>query len=69
MDQRWKNSYSSRPCGFIMYVSTKGNCEAIRIRPDKEIENKEKSDVDLELRNIELIRKTLTVLQNRDENS
>jgi hypothetical protein len=50
--QRWSKSQSQRPCGLIMYLYTMGETSSIAVRPNIEIESREKSETGLEYKNI-----------------
>lgn len=49
--QRWSRSQSQRPCGMLLYLYTDHECSVIPIRPNLEIETKEKNDPALEYKN------------------
>jgi len=53
--QKWGKTLAQRPSGFLMYVFHNNNCTVIPIRPNKEIEIKEKQDAFLEKKNLKLL--------------
>jgi len=50
--QRWEYTISQRPCGMILYLYCNNEVSAIPIRPDKDVESKEKADSALEYKNL-----------------
>lgn len=51
--QRWEKTISQRDCGMLLYMCTKDTFNIVPIRPDKNIEFKEKSYGDLEFKNMQ----------------
>jgi len=50
--QKWEYSIAQRPCGMILYLFYDNDITAIPIKPDKEIERKEKMEQALEYKNL-----------------
>jgi len=50
--QRWEKSHCQRPCGMLLYLYFDKYCSVIPVRPNKEIEIKEKMSSALEYKNI-----------------
>ena len=49
--QKWDGTINQRPCGFILYLYSDGEAVSIPIRPDLNVEMKEKADPGLNYRN------------------
>jgi|WetSurMetagenome_2_1015567.scaffolds.fasta_scaffold02220_12 hypothetical protein len=49
--QKWEYTINQRPCGFILYLYSAGEAVSIPIRPDLDVEAKEKSIANLEYKN------------------
>jgi hypothetical protein len=57
--QKWEYTIHQRPCGMILYFFSRGECFPIAIRPDPEVESKEKSYPALEYKNLAYCAKML----------
>lgn len=49
--QKWEGTINQRPAGFILYLYSNNEVVSIPIRPDLDVEDKEKSDPSLNYRN------------------
>jgi len=50
--QKWELTIAQRPCGIIIYLFNNNEVVSIPIRPDRAIEDEEKSDPGLEYKNL-----------------
>jgi len=50
--QRWEHTISQRPSGMLLYLYCNNEVSAIPIRPDSDVEDKEKSETALEYKNM-----------------
>ena len=57
--QKWELSLSQRPCGMIIYLYNDGECVSIPVRPNSDVEDKEKFSTGLEYNNMKYYSKYL----------
>lgn len=50
--QKWEYTLSQRPAGAIVYLYNNGECVALPVRPDMDVELREKQDPGLEYKNL-----------------
>ena len=57
--QKWELSLSQRPCGMIIYIYNNGECISIPVRPNADVEEREKFTSGLEYKNMRYYSKWL----------